>query len=98
MLIQDILEEKRDALISVGNPLGVEFTLDEINTLADVDALRGLKLMLPFPDDFEKSSDLFACAKKIIDGDGYYRVLEFCVLKNNVLRMPVSQVFAKVLR
>ncbi len=98
MEVQDILKEKREALICVGNPLAVEFSLDEINVLADVNVLRGLKLVLPFPENFEKSADLFECAKRIIDGDGDYRVLEFCVLKNKVLQMPVKQVFSKVLR
>lgn len=97
MKIVDILEDKRTELLKTGNPLKVQFTLDEINLLADVNELRRLKLTLPFPENFEKSSDLFACAQKIIDGESGYRILEFCVLKNKVLYSPVTQVFFKIL-
>ena len=97
MTIEDILSEKRLELLKSGNPFMVQFTLDEINALADVNELRRLKLLLPFPENFKRSSDLFACTKHILEGDGEYRVLEFCILKNKILRMPISQVFTKIL-
>lgn len=96
MDIEYVLRNKKRELINCGNPLQVQFTLDEINVLANADELRKLKLKLKFPAGFERSSDLFACTKKIIDGDSDYRTLEFCVLKNNVLRMPVSKVFQRL--
>lgn len=96
MHIETILDEKRAELLKTGNPLYVQFTLDEINTIADVNELRRLKLLLPFPSNYEKVSDLFACTKKILDGEDGYRVLEFCVLKNKVLQPAVMQVFSKI--
>ena len=98
MDIKEILNNKKEDLLESGNPLSVSFTLDEINTLSDVNELRKLKLSLTFPVDFECSADLFACTKKILEGDSDYRVLEFCILKNKVLRLPVTQVFSKILR
>ena len=98
MEIRKILMNKKADLMRTGNPLSVSFTSDEINALADVNELRKLKLSLSFPKDFKRSSDLFACTKKILDGDSDYRVLEFCILKNKVLQMPVSQVFWQILR
>ena len=97
MEIKKILMDKRETLLKTGNPLQVDFTLPEVNVLGDVNELRKLKLSLAFPEDFDRSPDLFACTKKIIDGDSDYRVLEFCVLKNKILRVPVSQVFSKIL-
>lgn len=97
MRIEQILEEKKRELIECGNPLKVQFSLDDINVLADMNELRRLKLKLKFPENFERSTDLFACTRHIIDGDSEYRVLEFCVLKNKVLQLPVSQVFSKIL-
>lgn len=96
MEISEILESKRKELLRAGNPFKVKFDLEEINVLADVNELRKLKIMVPFPANFERSPDLFACTKKIIDGERTYRVLEFCVLKNRVLEAQVKQVFKKL--
>lgn len=98
MKVIEVLEEKKQQLLSTGNPLAVVFTIDDINTLADVDELRMLKMSLPFPDTFERSSDLFECTRSIVDGDSYYRILEFCMLKNKVLQSPIKQVFFKIMR
>lgn len=94
--IQDILNEKRDELLKTGNPLCVQFTLDEVNELADVNALREYKLRHSFPEKYECTEDLFMCAQKILSGEGGYRLLEFCALKNRVLIPPFVQVFSKV--
>lgn len=96
MDIVSILEEKQRGLLETGNPLKVDFTMSEINALADVNELRRLKLVVSFPNTFEQSQDIFDCTKRVIEGDTLYRILEFCVLKNKVLRMPVKQVFNKI--
>lgn len=96
--ILDILENKKQQLIASGNPFSVQFTIDEINQLADINQLRALKLHLQFPKDFTPSPDLLACTQSILAGDDYYRVLEFCILKNRVLYLPVHQVFQKIVR
>lgn len=98
MEIREILDDKRKELLKTGNPLAVGFTIEDINTLADISSLRRLKLQLAFPDKFEQSSDLFACARSIIEGDSDYRVLEFCMLKNKVLRLPIQQVFSRIMK
>lgn len=98
MSIPEILDNKRECILRVGNPLKVDFTLEEINVLGDIDQLRGLKITLDFPSNFEKSVDLFECTKKVLDGEDGYRVLEFCVLKNRVLVEPVSRVFKGLVR
>ena len=96
MEILNILQDKQSALQRCGNPLLVPFTVDEINTLSDLNRLRCLKLSVPFPAGFERTTDVFTCAKKILDGDNVYRALEFCVLKNRALRFPVTKVFAQL--
>lgn len=89
-----ILDDKRDQILSARNPLLVDFTLNEINVLGDINQLRKLKITETFPDNFEQSPDLFSCANKVLEGDkDTYRILEFCVLKNRVLSEPVSRVF-----
>lgn len=89
-----ILDDKRNQILSARNPLLVDFTLNEINVLGDINQLRRLKITETFPDSFELSPDLFSCANKILNGDmSIYRILEFCVLKNRVLSEPVSRVF-----
>lgn len=96
MTILDILEEKRKALSQSGNPLDVPFTVEELNTIGDIKNLRNLKLVLSIPRDFTVSSDIFMCTKKILDGEGPVRVLEFCVMANPCLRTAVTSVFGKV--
>lgn len=96
MDILNLLKQKQAELMEGGNPLSIVFTVNEINTLSEKSQLRMLKLSCAFPDEFAKSSDLFACTKKIIEGDGIYRVLEFCMLKNRVLIAPITSVFAKM--
>ena len=96
MRVQSILNEKRSELLKTGNPLCVQFTLQEVNELADVNSLREYKLQQPFPENFECTDDLFMCSKKILEGESGYRVLEFCMLKNRILCAPFKQVFKKV--
>ena len=55
--------------------------------------LRTLKLTVPFPSGYVPSSDLFSCADEVIRTDSLYKVLEFCVLRNRVLRSSVFKVF-----
>lgn len=94
-MIYKILIEKREELLSKGDPLAVNFTVKEINVLSDPSQLRLLKLKTPFPGDFEKAVDVFDCANKIVHGDnGIYRMLEFCILRNRVLQHDVTRVFS----
>ena len=96
LTIQNILDSKREELLKTGNPLCVQFTLDEVDELADVNSLREYKLRHTFPEKYECTNDLFLCAQKILEGENNYRLLEFCALKNRVLIAPFAQVFRKV--
>ncbi len=92
-LIVDVLIKKREELLAKGDPLAVGFDVCEINLLSDPDRLRTLKLTVPFPSGYVPSSDLFSCADEVIRTDSLYKVLEFCVLRNRVLRSSVFKVF-----
>lgn len=96
--IQEILTEKEAQLLSTGDPLSVQFTVSEINTLSSVNKLRAYKLKNAFPQDFEKSVDVFDCVSRIIEGDSIYRVLEYCMLRNRVLVLYVTSVFKAMKR
>lgn len=93
MQIKDILIEKRRQIQSSGNPCVVQFTVEEINTLADINALRCLKLQEPFPHGYKPAEDPFTCVHAVINGDSIYRVLEFCLLKNRALKHSIPVVF-----
>lgn len=95
--IYKVLMEKRSKLLNAGDALAVEFTLDDINVLSDLNQLRTLKLKTPFPADYEPASDIFDCAQKVIAGEDVYRILEFCVRQNRVLSPHVTQVFKRLL-
>lgn len=96
--IYDILIQKREDLLKVGDPFAVDFTLKEINILSDLTQLRALKLNTPFPVGFEPAENIFDCAGRIIQGHELYRVLEFCLWKNRVLIPQVTQVFKQLRR
>ncbi len=97
-MILKILNQKVDELFEKGDPLRVSFTVKEINILSDENQLIALKLSKDFPEDFTPASDLFDCAERIIRGDGIYRALEFCMLKNRVLEHSITQVFSQLQR
>lgn len=96
MDLYKILLEKQKVIQHYGLPSSVVFTVDEINLLSDSNLLRVLKLTHKFPTDFKCANNLLECTKMIVAGDDIYRVLEFCILKNRVLRMPVSAVFPRL--
>ena len=96
MEIYTILMEKQKVLQHYGLPTAAQFTLEEIETLSDVNLLRAFKLTHKFPQDYEKSANILECVGKIIAGDNIYRVLEFCIFKNKVLRMPVYSIFPRL--
>ena len=94
-MIYDVLIDKREKLLKVGDPLAVEFGIRDINILSDLSQLRVLKLKTPFPDDYKIANDVFECANKRMHGDtSIYRVLEFCMLRNRVLQHNVIKVFS----
>lgn len=95
-MITNVLISKREALIRKGDPLAVDFDVSEINLLSDPDRLRALKLTVPFPDDYTPASDLFSCAEEVISADSLYKVLEFCMLRNRVLRVHILKVFPRL--
>lgn len=82
MNIVTILENKRTQII---NGQEVFFTVEELNTISDPNQLRALKLRVPL-SDFEQSADITECSTKIKAGDSLYRVLEYCIFSNRVLR------------
>lgn len=94
--IYSILTSKREMLLSVGDPLAVDFTLQEINILSDLVQLRLLKLKTPFSADYVPSENMFDCARKVIEESDLYRTLEFCTWKNRVLIPNVTQVFSRL--
>lgn len=94
MEIKDILLNKREQLMRTGNPCDVTFTLDEINTLSDLNALRCFSIREPFPEDFVRTNDPFTCASAIIQGDSIYRIMEFCLIKNRALKNAIPVVFS----
>lgn len=96
MNIYNILLEKEKVLKHYGLPTAVTFTLDEIDELADKSSLRAFKLFYRFPADFKRSRDIVDCTKHIVEGDNIYRVLEFCIMKNRILRQPVISIFPKL--
>ena len=96
MQIKEILEEKQKVLKHYGLPASATFTLDDINVLSDKDLLRAFKLVNKFPKEFERSRDSIDCVKRIVAGDSIYRVLEFCIIKNRILREPVSAIFPRL--
>lgn len=96
--IYGILTKKLKALQSIGDPLAVDFTLQEINILSDLTQLRLLKLKTPFPVDYEPAKDIFDCVEKILRDSDIYRVLEYCIWKNRVLIPNVTKVFEKLKR
>ena len=77
----------------VKNDEVVSFTGDDLNTLADYEQLRTLKLYIKFPIDFVKSTSLDECKESIRTGDSLYRTLEFCVKTNRVLEAIVYALF-----
>lgn len=92
-MITNILIAKREELLAKGNPLAVNFNANEINLLSDPDRLRALKLTVPFPNGYVPATDLFSCACEVVRTDSLYKVLEFCMLRNRVLRPHVLKVF-----
>ncbi len=93
-MIMRILLQKQEELRQKGNPLAVQFTVEEINTLSDENQLLALKFEKEFPKDFKTSTDLFDCTDKILRGDNIYRTLEFCILKNRALVKSVVSCFS----
>lgn len=93
MSVVSILEEKKNELMHTNNPLTVQFTVEEINLLGDVNELRLFKLSVTAPMQFECASDVFDCHRRILIGESLYRVLEFSMLENRVLRTPITTVF-----
>lgn len=98
MQISDILEDKKNQLLANGDPISVTFDAVDINSLSDVTKLRLFKLKATMPADFTPSKDMFDCARRIIEGDSIYRVLEFCMLRNRVLVYYVTSVFSQLRR
>lgn len=96
MKIEDILNEKLEIVLSSDNPQTVKFTLEELNTICDTSNLRELKLNVPFPVPFEKSTNIFDCHHRILSGDSIYRVLEFCILRNPYAKEAVRKVFREI--
>ena len=96
MVIEEILQAKRAELLHYGLPTAAKFSLEEIEALSTGTLLRVFKLTHPFPSDFERSQDLLDCTKRIVAGDCIYRVLEFCILKNKILRKPVTGIFPRL--
>lgn len=97
-MIINILAEKQAKLKHYGRPDATNFTLEEIEELSDEAALRAFKLRHPFPTNYAISSDLIGCTRDVCVSDDLYKVLEFCMLKNRILRGPVTSVFPQLRR
>lgn len=93
MTVRDVLVDKLNQLKETGNPVNVEFTVDDINTLSDINALRCFSLQEPFPDNYIPDKDPFACSRNILAGDSIYRVMELCLMKNRALQNSIPIVF-----
>ena len=96
-MIFDVLDEKLSSIQKIQNPVEVTYSYEDIMQLSNKTELRLLKLSEQFPDDYIATHNIFDCTKKILDGDtSKYRVLEFCMLKNRILREPILSTFPKM--
>lgn len=93
MTVESILESKRSVLDSVEYPV-LDFTVEEVNALADIDSLCILKLKHKFPSDFNCSHTVMQSFYKYVNGDNsLYRILEICMLNNPATSLPICTVF-----
>lgn len=93
MTVESILENKRRELEGMQYPT-LQFTVDEINSLTDINGLCILKLRNEFPPSFEFSHTVMQSFSQFENGDSsLYRILEICMLKNPSLRLAVCEVF-----
>lgn len=90
-----VLEDKFQQVKRAETYLDVGFSLEEIETLSDLGQLRAWKLEMEVPKGFQSSADIIQCFQELQSSDqfDFLRTLEFCVLKNAVLKKPVYQVF-----
>lgn len=95
MSITEVLQAKQQEIRAKGLPEQVVFSSKEINTLADVVALRKFKMTTPGYENFEISRNVLDCVRRVCLEDSLFLVLEFCVRRNIALVFPVSDVMPK---
>lgn len=94
--IEQILKKKRLALITGTAPLEVDFSMDEIEVLNSVPHLQQFRIMNGNNSVFAEFKDVFECAEKVCMDDHLSYVLEYCVMRNPILRKNAQTVFPQL--
>lgn len=94
MTVEEILNDKLMQLKDSNGMTDAAFSKSDIDVLMDINNLRVFKLKNPMPEDFKFADSKAKSIQFVLDGnDQLYRILEYCVITQPVLQIPVHNVY-----
>lgn len=92
MNLNEVLLNKQEVIRSAQLPRAIDFNVEEINVLCDKTQLRVLKVLY-HNIELDLEQDIETCIEKIKTSDTLIPVLEYCAIRNAIVKEIVKEIF-----